>query len=104
MRVQNLNLAKEAQAEPPEPMARAVVPKPAEVVSSRSEILPDDSRQTLEIALLRARIQHLELVSETARGLLGSNQDRLLRRLYEIPRELATLSTQLQRIDPQATW
>jgi len=104
VRVQNLNLPKDVQAELPEPMARAVLAKPVELAPSRSEMLPDESRQTLEIALLRARIQHLELVIETARGLLGSNQDRLLRRLYEIPRELASLSTQLQRIDPQATW
>jgi hypothetical protein len=61
-------------------------------------------RQEAEVALLRARIQHLELVVETARGLLGSNQDRLLRRLYEVPRELVTLSQRLQRLDPQATW
>ncbi len=61
-------------------------------------------RQALEIALLRARVQHLELVVETARSLLSANQDRLLRRLHEIPRELVTLSTQLQRVDPQASW
>jgi hypothetical protein len=61
-------------------------------------------RQALEIALLRARVQHLELVIETARSLLNANQDRLLRRLHEIPRELVSLTTQLQRIDPQTTW
>ncbi len=61
-------------------------------------------RQTLEIALLKARIQHLELVVETARSLMGSNQERLLRRLHEVPREIVGLSAQLRRIDPQSTW
>ncbi len=58
----------------------------------------------MEIALLKARIQHLELVVETARSLMGSNQERLLRRLHEVPREIVGLSAQLHRIDPQASW
>jgi hypothetical protein len=61
-------------------------------------------RQTLEIAMLKARIQHLELVVETARSLMGSNQERLLRRLHEVPREIAALGAQLHRIDPHAVW
>jgi hypothetical protein len=61
-------------------------------------------RQSLEIAFLKARIQHLELVVETARGLMGSNHERLLRRLHEVPRELVDLSNRLRRFDLQATW
>ncbi len=61
-------------------------------------------RASLEIAFLKARIQHLELVLETARGLMGSNHERLLRRLYETPRELVELGAQLRRIDQQVTW
>ncbi len=61
-------------------------------------------RQNIEIAMLKARIQHLELVVETARSLMGANQERLLRRLHEVPRELAVLGAQLRRIDPNAVW
>ncbi len=60
--------------------------------------------QALEIAFLKARIQHLELVVETARSLMGSNHERLLRRLHEVPRELVELSNQLRRVDIHATW
>jgi hypothetical protein len=63
-----------------------------------------NDRQSLEIALLKARIQHLELIVETARGLMGSNQERLLRQLHDVPRDIVTLSAQLRRVDPQATW
>jgi hypothetical protein len=68
--------------------------------------VPADSadRQTVEIAFLKARIQHLELVLETARSLMGSNHERLLRRLHEVPRELVELSNRLRRFDMQATW
>ncbi len=59
---------------------------------------------TAEIAFLKARIQHLELVLETARSLMGSNHERLLRRLHEVPREIVELSAQLRRIDPGSTW
>lgn len=76
-----------------------------------TNVMPDRSadpglvdRQALEIALLRTRVQHLELVVETARSLLNANQDRLLRRLHEVPRELASLTSQLQRVDPKASW
>jgi hypothetical protein len=54
--------------------------------------------------MLKARVQHLELVVETARSLMGSNQERLLRRLHEVPREIAALGAQLHRIDPHAVW
>ena len=76
----------------------------ASAIADRPADDPAQDRQALEIALLRARVQHLELVVETARSLLSANQDRLLRRLHEIPRELVSLSTQLQRVDPQANW
>ncbi|OYV36342.1 MAG: hypothetical protein B7Z80_15860 [Rhodospirillales bacterium 20-64-7] len=56
---------------------------------------------TLEVAYLKARIQHLELVLETARGLMGSNHERLLRRLHDVPGELAELGVQLRRLDPK---
>ncbi len=61
-------------------------------------------RQTLEIAFLNARIQHLDLVLETARSLMGSNHARLLRRLHELPREIVELSAQLRRLDPASVW
>lgn len=54
-----------------------------------------ESRAELEMALLRARVAHLEAVLETARGLMTSNQERLLRRLYEVPDEIASLSARL---------
>jgi hypothetical protein len=53
---------------------------------------------------LKARIQHLDLVLETARSLMGSNHERLLRRLHELPREIVELSAQLRRLDPAAVW
>jgi hypothetical protein len=56
-------------------------------------------RHALEVALLNARIQHLELIVETARGLMGSNQERLLRRLYEVPREMMSLDAQLRHAE-----
>lgn len=62
------------------------------------------THQVLEIAFLKARIQHLELVVETARSLMGSNHERLLRRLHEVPRELVELSNQLRRADVHAPW
>ncbi len=94
MKIQNLNSVKEPDNSPSDSPAASCKTDPEGSID----------RKSVEIALLRARIQHLELVIETARSLLGSNQDRLLRRLYEVPRELAALSSQLQRIDPQATW
>ena len=107
MKIQNLKTVQEQHTAP------AVVVSNASGSNSESAGLPtsalatghaDPSKQELEIALLRLRIQHLELVVETARSLLGSNQDRLLRRLYELPRELVSITSQLHRIDPHATW
>jgi hypothetical protein len=54
-----------------------------------------------EIIFLRARIQHLEVVIETARSLLSSNQDRLIRRLHEIPMEFCNFSAGKLRIKSQ---
>lgn len=56
---------------------------------------PGETRTDVEMALLRARVMHLEAVLETARGLMTSNQERLLRRLYEVPEEIAALSARL---------
>ncbi len=57
-----------------------------------------------EIAFLRARIEHLEVVIETARGLMTSNQERLLRRLHDIPREIATLAARMDAPAREAVW
>jgi hypothetical protein len=56
-------------------------------------------RTALEVALLKARIEHLELIVETARSLMGSNQERLLRRLYEVPRDITSLDAQLRHAE-----
>ncbi len=63
-----------------------------------------NDRESLEIAFLKARIQHLELVLETARSLMGSNHERLLRRLHEVPRELVDLGNRLRRSDVETVW
>jgi len=68
-------------------------PSPAE------EAAPPDDRSAVEIALLRAQVEHLELVVETARSLMTSNQERLLRRLHDLPREMAALAAKLERLD-----
>ena len=52
-----------------------------------------------EVALLRARIEHLELVVETARSLMTSNQERLLRRLHDVPQEMMALTARIARLD-----
>ncbi len=84
---------------------------PSETVSERAsaEALHDpaaaaetamsDDRATVEIALLKAQVEHLELVVETARSLMTSNQERLLRRLHDLPREMAALAARLDRLD-----
>ncbi len=59
---------------------------------------------TPEIAFLRARIEHLEIVIETARGLMTSNQERLLRRLHDMPREMATLAARMDAPARDAVW
>jgi hypothetical protein len=58
-----------------------------------------DDRASVEISLLKAQIEHLELVVETARSLMTSNQERLLRRLHDLPREMAALTARLDRLD-----
>ena len=58
-----------------------------------------EDRASVEIALLKAQIEHLELVVETARSLMTSNQERLLRRLHDLPREMAVLASRLERLD-----
>jgi hypothetical protein len=58
-----------------------------------------EGRASVEIALLKAQIEHLELVVETARSLMTSNQERLLRRLHDLPREMAVLASRLERLD-----
>ena len=56
------------------------------------------SREQTEISLLKKRIEHLELVVETARSLMTSNQEKLLRRLHDLPQELVALTAALHRI------
>jgi hypothetical protein len=87
------------------PTAPAAVPAAAPP-AGRPVLSPGDAgldgstdRHGLEIALLKAQIQHLELVIETARSLMGANQERLLRRLHEQPREMVELTLQLRRLD-----
>ncbi len=96
MRIQNLNASRGAAA--------AETPATAETTEPAAAPAGQDDRRTLEIALLKARIQHLELIVETARSLMGANQERLLRQLHEVPRDIAALSAQLRRVDPQGTW
>jgi len=103
VRIQNLKAPLEttmASAAPPLAAAQAAAAPALDTGSAAGSV---EQRQALEIALLKARIHHLELVLETARGMMGANQERLLRRLYEVPRELVELTAQLRRIDPQAS-
>jgi hypothetical protein len=96
MRIQNLKAAPAGDTGDAQPGASEMT------VPVRIDV-PDD-RQSLEVAFLKARIQHLELVLETARWLMGSNHERLLRQLHQVPRELVELSNRLRRFDVQATW
>jgi hypothetical protein len=57
------------------------------------------TRRDTEITLLKKRIEHLELVVETARSLMTSNQERLLRRLHDVPQEMLALTATLNRLD-----
>jgi hypothetical protein len=97
MRIQDFNAGDPAP--PPNPVAP---PAPARPPIKRSSA-PDGSPDPLacaeaKIALLQARITHLEAVIEAARGLMTSNQERLLRRLHDTPREIAALSTRVDRL------
>jgi hypothetical protein len=69
-----------------------------DTASAPENAIPDD-RASVEIALLKAQVEHLELVVETARSLMTSNQERLLRRLHDLPREMAALAARLDRLD-----
>ena len=60
----------------------------------------DEGYARAETELLLARIEHLELVVETARSLMTSNQERLLRRLHDLPHEMMTLTARLARYTP----
>ena len=62
-----------------------------------SRMEPGETRDRTEITLLKKRIEHLELVVETARSLMTSNQERLLRRLHDLPQELMALTAALSR-------
>ena len=59
----------------------------------------DMTRARTEISLLQKRVEHLELVVETARSLMTSNQERLLRRLHDLPQEMMVLTAALSRLD-----
>ena len=96
MRIQNLKEPNTPVVAPATPQTAAPDRPPAPQASS-------SDRQAVEIAFLKARIQHLELVLETARSLMGSNHERLLRRLNDVPHEMVELSAQLRRFDQPAT-
>ena len=103
MQIRNFNTA-------PAPEASAVEPPPETAATAGSAIRerPDagcathgpatESLTDTEIKLLRARIEHLELVVETARGLMTANQERLLRRLHDVPREMMALTATITRL------
>ena len=95
MRIRDFN----APAEP-----RTIEPpaKP-EMMQIAEHVPPVDAGQPeLEIAMLKAQIEHLELVVETARTLMSSNQEKLLRRLHDLPREMVALSARLHRLRDDA--
>ena len=71
---------------------------PAEMPANEARDATEGSREQAEITLLKKRIEHLELVVETARSLMTSNQERLLRRLHDLPQELMVLTTVLNRL------
>lgn len=111
MRIQDFRGTAPAQAAVIPPPAQAAAPPAAAApaAEARSVAAAADTkavieRQGVEIALLKARIEHLEIVVETARGLLGSNQERLLRRLYDLPKDIVKLSQRLQRSDVAMPW
>jgi hypothetical protein len=72
---------------------------PAKQDAAAADAAFPDDRASIEISLLKAQIEHLELVVETARSLMTSNQERLLRRLHDLPREMAALTARLDRLD-----
>lgn len=56
------------------------------------------SRLALENQLLKAKVAHLEAVIDTARALLSTNQEKLLRQLHEAPRDLVDLTLRLRSL------
>jgi hypothetical protein len=94
MQLQDFNGPSQAE----EPSLPDSPPPSAQVAASGGS----EDRPSLEIALLKAQVEHLELVVETARSLMTSNQERLLRRLHDVPREMALLAARLDRLDHAA--
>jgi hypothetical protein len=92
MRIQNLNAPS---------VPRTIQPSSSGDAAQASITLPSDNagQPELEIALLKAQIEHLELVVETARNLMSSNQEKLLRRLHDLPGEMVALSARLHRLN-----
>ena len=78
-------------------MADAPLATPAESPTGQGQAENADDRMATEIALLRARVAHLESVVDTARGLMSANQERLLRRLHDVPQELMLLTAKMTR-------
>jgi hypothetical protein len=73
--------------------------EPSQDATAERQLGGGDARGQAEISLLKKRIEHLELVVETARSLMTSNQERLLRRLHDLPQELMMLTAALHRLD-----
>jgi hypothetical protein len=94
MKISNFNAPLKPGAAVTDPLS-AHDPTPATDASMTSAT---DTRDATEVALLRARIEHLELVVETARGLMTANQERLLRRLHDVPQEMMTLTATMARL------
>jgi hypothetical protein len=97
MQVQDFNQPAPSIAVPQAPSLPAAAPAAAPAGAGAG--ISDGDRSGLEIALLKAQIEHLELVVETARSLMTSNQERLLRRLHDLPREMVALTARLNRLD-----
>ena len=96
MQIQDFNLPPIGPHAAPSPTeTSAALLDPGALCSSLS--IPE-TRERTEIALLKKRIEHLELVVETARSLMTSNQERLLRRLHDLPQELMALTSVLNRL------
>jgi len=100
MQIRNFN---RTEATPVAASAATLLAAPGVAVANESIQTPlvrNEEQAHAEIALLRAKIEHLELVVETARNLMTSNQDRLLRRLHELPHEMIALTATLARYAP----
>lgn len=95
MKIQDLNAGRD-------PVSGRSNDGTAAMAPERAPSVHDD--YVAEVAFLRARIEHLELVVETARGLMTSNQERLLRRLHELPREMAALAARVRGSGRDAAW